>query len=46
MADVFLSYSREDQALAGRLVELLEGRGWDVFWDQETRHRGQRSAAV
>jgi hypothetical protein len=37
MADVFLSYSREDQALAGRLVELLEGRGWDVFWDQETR---------
>lgn len=37
MADVFLSYSRQDKALAARFVELLEGLGWDVFWDQETR---------
>jgi hypothetical protein len=37
MADVFLSYSRQDKALAARFVELLEGVGWDVFWDQETR---------
>jgi hypothetical protein len=37
MADVFLSYSRQDKALAAHFVELLEGRGWDVFWDQETR---------
>ena len=37
MADVFLSYSRRDKELAARLVALLEGQGWDVFWDQETR---------
>lgn len=37
MADVFLSYSRQDKAIAARFVELLEGLGWDVFWDQETR---------
>lgn len=37
MADVFLSYSRQDKTLAARFVELLEGLGWDVFWDQETR---------
>lgn len=37
MADVFLSYSRQDKAIAARFVEMLEGLGWDVFWDQETR---------
>ncbi len=37
MADVFVSYSRQDKALAAQFVELLEGYGWDVFWDQETR---------
>jgi len=37
MADVFVSYSREDKARAAQIVSLLEGDGWDVFWDQETR---------
>lgn len=37
MADVFVSYSRQDKALAATFVQLLEGYGWDVFWDQETR---------
>jgi hypothetical protein len=37
MADVFVSYSRQDKARAAQFVELLEGYGWDVFWDQETR---------
>lgn len=37
MADVFLSYSRQDKARAAQFVELLEDHGWDVFWDQETR---------
>lgn len=37
MADVFVSYSRQDKALAAQFVQLLEGYGWDVFWDQETR---------
>lgn len=37
MADVFVSYSREDKARAAQIVRLLEDDGWDVFWDQETR---------
>jgi len=37
MADVFLSYSRQDKTRAALFVELLESQGWDVFWDQETR---------
>jgi hypothetical protein len=37
MADVFVSYSREDKARAAGVVHLLESAGWDVFWDQETR---------
>ncbi len=37
MADIFVSYSRQDKARAAQFVELLEGFGWNVFWDQETR---------
>ncbi len=37
MADIFVSYSRQDKARAAQFVQLLEGYGWDVFWDQETR---------
>ena len=37
MADLFVSYSREDKARAAEIVQLLEDHGWDVFWDQETR---------
>jgi DNA/RNA endonuclease G (NUC1) len=33
--DVFLSYSRGDQSIAGALRELLESEGWDVWWDEE-----------
>ncbi len=37
MADLFVSYSREDKARAADIVHLLEDHGWDVFWDQEMR---------
>jgi hypothetical protein len=37
MADLFVSYAREDKARAAEIVRLLEDYGWDVFWDQETR---------
>ena len=37
MADLFVSYSRDDKARAEEVVRLLEDYGWDVFWDQETR---------
>lgn len=35
MAKVFLSYAREDAAIAERLARALERRGHDVWWDRE-----------
>ena len=33
MADVFLSYAREDRDTASRLVTALQATGWSVWWD-------------
>lgn len=33
MADIFLSYAREDRETASSLVEVLALRRWAVFWD-------------
>lgn len=33
MADIFLSYSREDKARVTQLVAALEAEGWTVWWD-------------
>ena len=35
MADVFLSYAREDEAQARRVSEALTSRGWTVWWDDK-----------
>jgi TolB-like protein/tetratricopeptide (TPR) repeat protein len=35
MADVFLSYKREDSAKVRKLVAALRGRGLDVWWDED-----------
>lgn len=35
MAEVFLSYSREDRARAEQVAHALEAAGIDVFWDNE-----------
>ncbi|HET9811896.1 MAG TPA: TIR domain-containing protein [Sphingomicrobium sp.] len=35
MADVFLSYARHDEAVAGRVAKALESSGLDVWWDAE-----------
>jgi hypothetical protein len=35
MAEVFLSYAREDVAIARQLAERLREEGWSVFWDRE-----------
>lgn len=35
MADVFVSYAREDEARVAALVRLLEGHGLGVFWDRQ-----------
>jgi hypothetical protein len=34
MADIFLSYAREDEARARVVATGLESRGWSVFWDR------------
>lgn len=34
MADIFLSYAREDLEAARAIVVALEAAGWSVFWDQ------------
>jgi hypothetical protein len=35
MADVFLSYAREDRAKAEQIAKALSNAGYDVFWDIE-----------
>lgn len=35
MADVFLSYAREDRAKAEQIAQALGAGGYDVFWDVE-----------
>ncbi len=35
MADVFVSYKRENQELVQRLVQGLRGAGLDVWWDRD-----------
>jgi len=34
LADLFISYAREDEDRIRVLVAALEGRGWTVFWDR------------
>lgn len=35
MADIFLSYAREDARVARRVADLLEAHGWTVWWDRK-----------
>jgi hypothetical protein len=35
MADIFVSYAREDEPRVRALVSAFESRGWSVFWDRQ-----------
>jgi hypothetical protein len=35
MADIFLSYAKEDREPARTIATLLESGGWSVFWDRK-----------
>ena len=37
MSDIFISYKREEQAIARKLADALEGEGWSVWWDPKLR---------
>jgi hypothetical protein len=37
MSDIFISYKREDQPIARKLANALEGEGWSVWWDPKLR---------
>ena len=37
MPDIFLSYNREDQAVARRFAEAFAAAGFDVWWDTTLR---------
>ncbi len=37
MADVFISYKREDRSRARRLADAIEAHGWTVWWDPALR---------
>lgn len=37
MIDIFVSYSRRDKELVKKLVEVMQGQGWSVWWDPTIR---------
>jgi hypothetical protein len=38
---IFVSYAREDQGPAGRLVDFLRAAGYDTWFDKDSLHAGQ-----
>ena len=46
MANVFLSYAREDTARAGPLAQALEAFGHSVWWDQNITGGEQFAHAI
>jgi outer membrane protein OmpA-like peptidoglycan-associated protein len=46
MADVFVSYKKEDRALAQRVVEALEATGFSVWWDDDITPRESWDATI
>ena len=41
MADIFLSYAREDRDIAELVARLLKSGGWTVFWDANIKAKAE-----
>lgn len=37
MSDIFVSYSRQDRAIAAALAGILPSQGWTLYWDRQLR---------
>ena len=46
MADIFLSYDREDDARARPIAALLEREGYSVWWDRQIKGGGEFGAEI
>jgi hypothetical protein len=46
MSDVFISYRKEDFAIADRLVGALKGHGLSVWWDESLTPRAAWDAEL
>lgn len=46
MADVFVSYAREDEVRARWIADALESRGWSVWWDRRIPHGQDFNAQI
>jgi hypothetical protein len=46
MADIFLSYAREDGERAAAIARALAARGWSVWWDRSIPHGSDFNAVI
>src|SRR5690348_13536461 len=46
MANIFLSYDRDDEARARSIAKLLEQTGHSVWWDRQIKGGGEFSAEI
>jgi hypothetical protein len=46
MADIFLSYAREDEPKAELIATVLAARGWSVWWDRRIPYGNDFNTAI
>ena len=46
MADIFISYARENRDQAEKLAQALEGAGFSVWWDRQLESGSEYSRDI
>jgi len=46
MADIFISYAREDRTHAEAIAGALKAQGWSVWWDRQIRAGGNINEVI